>query len=225
MPAKLTTPRAHGTRTRYLHGPLGTDARNGCRCTPCCTANTMYQKRRRVRVARQGPILIDAGEARRHVAWLRRHGLGRRNIARLADVDHSTIYRLDAGAPRIRADIADRILNITLEHVRAEARYIPAGQTRRLLDALLAAGWTRGQIAKAVGNKTQTLTIASYGHTRVTARNAAKIEALARRHVPGAWAQIVGALPTDEEQQRRANADRKARQRDRQKAARERAAA
>lgn len=219
MPAKLTTPRPHGTRTRYLHGPLGTDSSNGCRCAPCCHANTMYQKRRRVRVAHHGPILVDPTEARNHIAWLRRNGIGRKKIAQLAGVDRSTIGRLtDGGTDRIRVDVANRIINITLQHVRAHARWIPAEPTRRLIEALLAAGWTRGQIARAIGHHSRTLTIASYGHTHVTPLNAAKIEALARRHVPGAWAEICAGMPTAEQQRRQDAAKRQADLRARRKA-------
>lgn len=135
----MADPRAHGVRSTYVAG--------GCRCEPCCAANTRYAKWREL----NGPRLVDATPARQHIAALRNAGVGRREIARRAGVALTVINRLagmDRSQPahRVRPETLAAILAVTPDH-RAPGAVIPATGTRRRLQALIAIGWTQAELA------------------------------------------------------------------------------
>lgn len=193
----MRQPRPHGTRARYMMGPTGSDTANGCRCEPCRKANTAYSKRRAVRVARVGLSQVDATEVRSHIAWLRANGIGRRSIAAHADIDCSTVRRLTLGQATVRREIAERVLRINL--VDATARYIDARPTRMLIDGLVADGWNRAAIAQALGQRSKSLTLASYGHDLIEPRNAARVDALVRRVAPHVWTKVHDRIAAERE--------------------------
>lgn len=206
--------RTHGTRTCYAMGLTGSDTKNGCRCEPCTAANTLDAKLRTVAAARNGGnLLVDAGKARDHVAWLRANLIGRRAIASYAGVDVSTVYRLTRGKAQVRSDIAERILALNL--TTCQARYIDATTTRRLLDGLIADGWTRAAIAKALGYRSKALNITRYS-TNASPATIAKVDALVRRVAPHTWTRVHDQVRAERERSdARAAAAERAHERDR----------
>lgn len=181
MTRRTTGQRPHGTRNRYMIGAAGSDPANGCRCEPCTAANTIYQKRRR------GGAYIDPTPVAEHLEFLSRNGIGKRTVAAIADIDQSTVYRIRRGGKLIRRDTAERILRIHVLAARAHTRHVPAERTHRLIDGLVAAGWTRTGIAKALGYRSPALQL---NHPTITTVNAAKVDAFVRRVAPGVWVQV-----------------------------------
>src|SRR5687767_14869936 len=74
-PAELAEGKPHGTRVVYMAG---------CRCGDCRKANAKYQSDRYRDKCHGGwNGIIPSDEARRHLLNLSRHGVGRRQVAKL----------------------------------------------------------------------------------------------------------------------------------------------
>lgn len=137
------TNRPHGIRSTYVAG--------GCRCAPCCAANTRYAKWREL----HGTVLVDAAPARDHIAVLRAAGVGRREIARRSGVGVTVVNRLagvdrNKPAARVRPETLAAILSVTIDD-RAPGSVLDATGTRRRLQALVAIGWTQTELANRTG--------------------------------------------------------------------------
>lgn len=165
--------RAHGTHAKYVA--------DRCRCDLCRAANRDYE---RARARRVDPPYVDATEARRHVEWLAAQGVGLKTVAKRSGIAHGTLHKLVYGTPaldrppsrRIRPKTAQRILAVTPADVADGAR-IDATRTWEHVDALLAAGMPRRQIAEHLGQKYAL----QLGATKVTARHARIIAELYQR--------------------------------------------
>jgi len=150
----MTTP-THGLRKTYLAG---------CRCQPCCAANTRYAKWRDL----VGPRLVDATPARQHIAGLRAAGVGRREIARRSGISQTVIDRLagvgrhHATAARVRPDTLTAILAVTTDD-RAPGSVLDAAGTHRRLQALIAIGWTQTDLANRTGLRLPTVNALAHG--------------------------------------------------------------
>lgn len=183
--------REHGTRACYMFGVTGSDIRNGCRCKPCCKANTAYQVARR-----HGDPWLDGADVRAHVAWLRSRGIGYRTIAAAVDVNPSTIQRLADGR-RIRESIAGRILSLhAAVPVLHKRGWVPADVTWRLIEGLHAQGWTYKRIAQALGPNPDTRVL-QVGRQRVSRSTAAKVDALVKAAAPDVWAHVHDQVTTE----------------------------
>jgi hypothetical protein len=158
--------REHGTRARYIV--------DSCRCRACRAANSEYA----YRCAHEGVDLVGATEARRHLAILSRHGIGRRQVAAITGLSPSTIEAVAAGRQRrVRSRTADLILGVgTDEHVASRAS-VDAGPTHERIAALRRAGLSRAAIARALDYRTESLQI--LGRRRITVRNAERVRVLA----------------------------------------------
>jgi hypothetical protein len=131
---------AHGTRSRYVV--------DKCRCTECKAANAAYYHEAKKELA---PSFINASRARKHIAELRQAGVGKRAISQTAKVSLSTVMKIAAGdVKRIRPATERAIMGVTTRAV-ADAGLVDAGPTLRVIDQLVARGWTRKGIARAVG--------------------------------------------------------------------------
>lgn len=174
--------REHGTRAKYRV--------EGCRCDACRAASTAYARelnRRHVQ-AQYGagePPLVDSTEARQHIEWLRAHGMGTRRIAELSGVSRSVLrailgQRCDRTGAKIRPETAAKILAVRPDEENlADAARVPAGATARRLQALIAIGWTRQELARRIGctsaNMRYHLLDDSYLVSVATARRVASI--------------------------------------------------
>jgi hypothetical protein len=151
----------HGTPTRYVQ--------HKCRCQPCrdaIQAKEARSKRRRAYGMRSDweDCLVDAAEAREHILTLAKHGFGAKVVERAAGVGHTALWEIRSGRHiRIFPGTRDRILGLTLSDLRAvkETATVPAIQTLRLVDEMVAAGFAKSWIARQIGQRTGGLQIAN----------------------------------------------------------------
>ena len=171
--------RQHGTRARYVFGETGSDWRNGCRCVDCSIAAGDYERDRRHQREAGVPAFVDASEAREHLLWLTAQGIGLRTVEEHTGLSRSALQKLRSGErTRCRPETADLILGMHLGRAKCGA-YIDGTDTLRMVEEILAQGWTRKAIARRVVNPDAvSLQIGKNG--RVTAETAAKIRDLHR---------------------------------------------
>ena len=165
--AELAAAKPHGDRLRYL---------GGCRCDACRAANTAYERSRSAaRAAGDWNGIVSADKARRHIKKLSRLGVGRRAINAVTDIADSILFEIRSGKRKnIRARTERLILGVTTD-MRGDAVLVPAGPTWALIDQLLAAGHTKGDIALGLGRKTPALQI---NKTAITLRTEAAVKRL-----------------------------------------------
>lgn len=180
--------REHGTRACYVHGPDPGSRPGGCRCGPCRRASTEAQRRDRARVA---PPLVDATEVREHLAMLSAAGVGLKQVTKLTGVSGGHLTKILYGTPRadgarrppaarVRPETRDRILAVMPSQAADSAR-TPGAPVWRNVDELLARGWTKAAIARAIGQGGPKLQL---GRRFVEASNARAIRALLDEPVP-----------------------------------------
>lgn len=145
--------RPHGTHAKY--------AIERCRCDHCRQAQREYNRHRVRQLARPDGNwrpYVDAAPAREHIHWLASCGIGIKTVAKLSGVAHGTLSKLVYGdrprgmAPskRIRPATVERILAV-MPHHAAGAQKVPAAYTWRLLDDLIAQGWSKAELARRLG--------------------------------------------------------------------------
>lgn len=166
----LAQGRPCGDRLRY---------QAGCRCADCRRANSAYETARaKARKAGDWNGIIPAAKARAHLAALAAQGVGRRAVGDACDVADSVLCEIIAGRKtRIRARTERAILGVTAA-AAADRALIPAGSTWKLLDDLIAGGYSKAELARELGYKTRALQLSRH---QVTARKAADVERLHRR--------------------------------------------
>ena len=175
----------HGTNACYVL--------NRCRRPECVAAKTTYNRRliaRRVREGENGRLMVPVAAVKRHLRSLSKQGIGYLTVAELLGVAPSNLSKIagqwDAsrtswtsprGPRRIHADLARRILAVTVSDVSGGQK-IPAEPTWRLLDELIALGWTKSELARRItGPQAGGLQIR---RTRVRASTARKVESVYR---------------------------------------------
>lgn len=156
----------HGNRAKYSHG---------CRCQPCRTANTEYEKLRNYkRQTGDWNGLVSARRARFHLRKLSDAGVGRRSVRDCARVSETVLQAIRTGRKtKIRARTSRSILAITPEHALPGAR-IDATETKKRIAWLLQEGFTRSEIARRMGMRTPKLQTAKAA--TITAENADRVE-------------------------------------------------
>lgn len=159
--------REHGTRSRYV-----TDR---CRCEDCRAANAAYYHEAKKRVA---PATVGAARARRHLIDLRRQGIGNKAVAATAGMSTTTVQEVVSGdVTSIRPETEQKILGVSAANV-VDNGYVDAGPTWRIIEKLLAAGWTKTAINQGIGNKGRALQIRK---TRIKAKTARAVAELWER--------------------------------------------
>lgn len=134
-----------GTRTRYIAG---------CRCEACRRANTLHARERAAARARgETNGLVSSERVRAHLQLLSSRGVGYKTVADSALVATSVVARIAQGqALHVREQTARRILAVT-EAAAADKAVIPGAPTWKLLDELLACGYTKTRIATELAGK------------------------------------------------------------------------
>lgn len=158
----------HGTRVRYMAG---------CKCVPCRAAASRYEQlRQRIRNDGLADDLVPATKARNRLAWLRRHGIGLRTVARVGGVSRSVLAKIRSGErEQVRHETERAIFGVT-KNATALGVYVDARQAWQRVRWLLAHGWSKARIARAVINpRAKALQI---NPDRITKRNAQAIERL-----------------------------------------------
>lgn len=178
---RRTTAREHGTHVCYVLGEWGNGP--GCRCEPCRLANRTYE---RDRARRTEPPYVSATPVREHLAYLSSQGVGWKTAARAAGLSPSVVWKILYGrngkpTKRCRPATAERLLAVTSSAGLAGSR-VDAGPTWEIIDSLLAKGWTKSAINRAIGNTSGGLQIR---RTTVERGTAAAIRALVDLPVPG----------------------------------------
>lgn len=172
--------RPHGSHAKY--------AIEQCRCDQCRQAQREYNRRRVRAIARPDEIwcpYVDADPVREHIEWLASCGIGLKSLAKLAGVPHGTLSKLIYGDParrmapskRVRPATAHKITAVMPQHATGAQR-VPAAPTWRLLNELIALGWSRAELARRLGHQGPGLQI---NKRRVLASTARQVEQL---HAP-----------------------------------------
>lgn len=167
----------HGTRSRYSN--------HGCRCEPCRSVHRQYDgdRSRRKAYGTWQPY-VDATPVRAHVRSLMSRGIGWRHTADIAGVPKATVNQLLYGLPgrgrkpptRVRQHTADRLLAVQFDTaLLADGALVDATGTWRRVRALVAVGWPKVHIARALGSRGQGLQLQD---TKVQAATARKVSDL-----------------------------------------------
>lgn len=156
-----------GNRLRYLAG---------CHCAECRRANTAYETARAAaRKAGDWNGIVLAAKARAHLAALSEKSVGRRTVADVCGVSNTVLVAIISGSKtRIRARTERAILAVT-EAAAADHALIPATDTWRYLDGLIADGYSKAELARKLGYATPALQI---GRHQVTVRTAYDVQRL-----------------------------------------------
>ena len=164
--------RGCGTRLQYMAG---------CRCFKCRSANSAYERKRiQARLAGDWNGIVSAENARQHLLKLRKQGVGRRAVFAATDVALSLLRRIANGEKQnIRARTERKILAVT-PACREDGALVSAKPTWRLVELLLAEGFTKLRIARELGQKGAGLKL---GKQKITVRNAARVERLYNRYM------------------------------------------
>lgn len=168
--AELAEGRPHGVRLRYIAG---------CRCGDCRQANSRYETfRAAARKAGDWNGIVAAAPARAHLALLSSAGVGRRVVCDVSGVADTVLTEIIAGRKaQIRARTERAILAVTVA-AAADGAYIDAKPTWKLLDALIADGYSKTELARRLGYATHALQLK---RTQVTVRNAYDVQRLYER--------------------------------------------
>ena len=167
--SELGRQRDHGDRLRYM---------GGCRCDLCRAANSRYEcERVRLRKAGDWNGIVPATKARAHLKKLSRQGVGRRAVQAATDIADSILLKIRNGERRqIRARTERKILAVN-KAVAGDRSLVSAAATWRLINDLLAEGYTKTFIARRMGYKSHALQV---GKERCTVRMAADIQKIHR---------------------------------------------
>lgn len=123
--------------------------------------------------------LVDAGRARRHLAKLSRAGVGTKSVSLACDVSRTILVEIQQGRKKqIRATSEKRILAVTAG-AAADGAQISAAATWKILDGLLERGWTRTELARRLGSRSDAPAL-QVRRDRVLARTALAVERLGR---------------------------------------------
>jgi hypothetical protein len=165
----------------------------GCRCRACEDSNTRgyHERQQKARCPKSRrsfqPIcaecrarlvwngLVDAAPARRHLRKLSRKGVGRDAVAAACDVAVTVINEVRDGTKRqIRAKTARALLSVDRDAL-ADGANVDSEATWKLLDELLALGWTKGALALQLGMKYAAL---QYKRSQVRASTVLRVRKL-----------------------------------------------
>lgn len=163
--SELAKDKEHGTRIKY---------KAGCKCLLCRAANSRYESER-IKARKNGEWngLVSAKNAREHILYLSRFGIGYKTVADVAGITTSTIFKIRQGKRKqLRAENEKAILAID-ETALPDSAIIPAKTTWVQIRWLLREGFTEKELATRLGYKNGVLQI---GKERVTAKTAMKIE-------------------------------------------------
>jgi len=175
-PAEILAARhPHGTRVKYV---------GGCRCRVCRAANTEYARERASEIrAGASNRIVHATRARHALARLAAAGIGRRQVARISGIAHSTLHEIRQGRKRwIREETQRAILGVA--PALAPGAIVVDGAPVGQLHELIARLGSKAAVARALGYQTPALQIFRAGRGRQ--RTATAVRQLHARLVRGA---------------------------------------
>jgi hypothetical protein len=150
--------------------------RAGCRCSACRGANTAYETARaKARKGGDWNGFVSAIKAKAHILALAEQGVGRRQVSDASGVADSIVHSIRLGTRMtIRARTERLILAVTAAAI-ADRALIDAGPSWKLLDDLLATGYSKASLARALGYSGRWLQL---NRNQCTARNAYNVAQL-----------------------------------------------
>lgn len=169
-------------------------------------------------MGRPGSRALDVpiGPVRAHIAALMTTGASPRQIAELAGVNTSSIRNWLRQHPTkrlpvltlIRADMATKVLGVSIADADAASQFIDAAATIRRLHALAVVGWTPGRIERLLG-------VRNHGFTTVSAGREFRIRKEFARALREAYDTLAFSPPTfpnreSRQESRRAQANARA---------------
>ncbi len=186
--ARSTAPRTSRSAKR-AHGTYAKALVEGCDCQACKAAKIAYSRRRKQAIAGGGETwtpFVDAEPARKHLAALSAAGVGLKSVVRLSGVSHGSLSKIVYGEPgrgrppsrRIRPETLDKILAVKVTDAPGGQR-VSARRTWQLVDELVAAGYTRAELAEAMGSRATTPAL-QIGRRTVRVSTAKAVERLHR---------------------------------------------
>lgn len=196
IPDTPRTAREHGTSAKYVV--------EKCRCRECTTACREYEQDRRRRIE---PAYVGADRARQHIAWLSEQGIGLKTIVAVSGVSQGALWKLVYGdqkrfgrpSKRIRRETEQAILSVGPDNARGGTREA-AGPVWKIVDGLLAKGWTKAAIGRALGQTGPSLQL---GAEFVTRANARVIRGLVGEPVPARRSRYgLRPVPQDDEREK-----------------------
>ncbi|MEN3123249.1 hypothetical protein [Janibacter sp. LM] len=169
----------HG-QPRHQHGERNAYVIDKCRCRSCRDAASTYERRRAKDRAYGRDAYIDAAPVRAHVQQLQAQGMGWKRVADAAGLERSVVWKLIYGDPtrglaptkRVMPKTRDAILAVTLD--LAPGRIIDGTGTRRRLQALVAIGWSMGELARRLDIRPSNIGATIHGHREVTVATATR---------------------------------------------------
>jgi hypothetical protein len=171
-------------RADHQHGTHACYVLDLCRCGPCASANSGYERDRKRRNAYGRSNLIPAEPARQHVAALMAQGMGWKRIADTAGVAASVVCKLMYGqrtrgagpSRRIRKDNAQSLLAVTFS-LAPGANTCGIGTARRI-QALVTRGWSMSRLAHRIDLLPANFIRLATGSADVTVATAERVRAL-----------------------------------------------
>ena len=166
---QLAEKNPHGTRVRYM---------TGCKCMLCRAANSRYEtERAAARKNGDWNGIVPATIARLHLLKLSRRGIGRKTVSDASGVSRTIIAEIRAKRKtHIRMRTHRAILAVDYD-VRGAATLVDARPVWAQINRLLREGFTKGELARRLGNKTAALQIR---RDVVTAKTAMRVERLCK---------------------------------------------
>lgn len=163
-----------GTRIKYMAG---------CRCEACTAANTSYESKRKWdRIKGNWNGLVPAEKARKKLLELSSKGVGRRAVARIANVGETTLQEVVSGKKRqVRAMTERAILSVDPQDARLPGSLVCAARYRRMVDELVQEGFSRKDLGRCLGLSTSLYIYRS----EITWRTARRIEEIHREIIFG----------------------------------------
>lgn len=135
---------AHGTRQNYL---------TGCKCTPCRSANALYEQQRLQARAHGEPVWVSPDKARAQLERLGKLGIGYRQAATLAGISWQTVRRIRKRmVRRILARVEQAILGITKPFLARGVR-VNGYETRHYVESLVREDYALPWLAQQLGLK------------------------------------------------------------------------
>lgn len=127
--------------------------RDGCRCDDCRKTWRAYHTAWAWDRRHGGPRrLVGAKDVKEYIAALRRHGWTDRGIADAAGVGRGTVSAIRRrDQHKLKPDTYQRILGVPVDLHPGGQHLVPIGDLRTLVDAMLAAGYSRKAIGKMLG--------------------------------------------------------------------------
>lgn len=178
------------------HGTYSSYVIQRCRCEACRVASRNYarDRARRLAVEKWNPEQarwIDGDIVRAHLRSLMAAGMGAKTISAAAGyAGMGTVNAILWGKyldqpdhpehrpprRRVRRDVADRLLAITVQ--LADGAKVDGTGTSRRLQALVAIGWSGSRLAELLGYDRASFTPILHGRGGTTAKGAAAVRAL-----------------------------------------------